>query len=481
MSTLVHRLATWARSLQAQLLLWTILPVTLVIIGLSFTGVVTHQNAMRGFVARRDQLLARLLATGLEDALQNGTISLDGEGVTQWLSVAPGDASVTVFIVDNDGRVLAQSDTSSEETIQNAGWTEETLSAVAGPVVNDNVADGVPIVTSATVTGTGWRVVVQSRVADLLSPVLRFSSLGPIAAGAAGSLSLLILTFGWRTIAHPLQQLSGAANAVSWGNHMPIQQRISGVSEIEGLHRAICEMVERLESYQAGVLDYLNAMSRGQEDERMRLAHELHDGPVQSLVTLIQRTERADNKLVQGNLKDAHRLLEELREAEVSLVADLRAIIGALRPTYLEDLGFIPALDMLVRSADARAGAEVGLVMSNEGRLGAETELAAYRIAQEALNNALQHAGANHVRVSVHYDHEGIHLQIADDGIGFLLAERLDTYTREGHFGLVGLQERARQLGGSLHIESAPGRGTTIRARLPDRSQSAGSETVASS
>jgi signal transduction histidine kinase len=469
MSVLVRRVTVWVRSLQAQLLLWAILPVTLVIIALSFTGIYTHQQAMRGFVARRDQLLARALATSLEDALRTGTIAPDGEGVTRWLPIAAGDATVTVLIVEDGGRVLAHSDTSSVQTIRDTSWGREALSQAEGSVVTDTTADGPGIVTFALVPGTSWRVVVRSSVANLLGPVLRFSSLGPIAVAAAGSLSLLILTFGWRTIAHPLQQLSGAASAVSWGNHTPIQQGISGVSEIKDLHRAINEMVERLESYQAGVLDYLDAMSKGQEEERTRLARELHDGPVQSVIALIQRTERAGLKVGQGNLAAAQTLLEELRETEVAVVEDLRRIIGALRPAYLEDLGFIPALQMLVHSADALNRAQVALVVQNERRLSAETELAAYRIAQEALNNAGQHAAADHVTVTVRYCSEGVMLQIADDGKGFVPAERLDTYTQEGHFGLVGLQERARQLGGSLQIESSPGQGATIRAKLLDR------------
>lgn len=469
MSDLLGRVSAWVQSLQAQLLLWAILPVTLVVIGLSLTGVYTHRRAMRDFVAQRDQLLVRVLATSLEDALRQGSVAPDGEGVSRWLPVTPDDVSGAVLIVDESGRVLASTQTDPLQAIQDTSWGEEILSRSSGSVMIEDVPDGPHLVTFATVTGTGWRVVIRSRVADLLGPILRFSSLGPIAAVAAASLSLLILTFGWRTIALPLQQLSKAARAVSWGNHTPIQQEISGVSEIEELHRTINEMVERLESYQAGVLDYLDAMSKGQEEERTRLARELHDGPVQSLITLIQRTERADQKVTQGDLQDAQSLLEELRMAEVAVVEDLRRIIGALRPAYLEDLGFIPALDMLVRSADSRTSTDVQLVVQNERRLSAETELTAYRIAQEALNNAIQHANADHITVAVRYDRKGVLLQVIDDGKGFAPADRLDTYTREGHFGLVGMQERARQLGGSLRIESAPGLGTTVRARLPNR------------
>jgi signal transduction histidine kinase len=477
---LLRRVSVWTRSLQAQLLLWAILPVTLVIIGLSFTGIYTHQHAMRGFVSRRDQVLAHVLAVSLGDALRVGDVAPDGEGATRWLPIGSEDATVSVLIVDDDGRVLAQTDTSSVESIAETPWGQEALSMPEGSIVIDNTADGLGIVTFAVVTGTSWRVVVRSSVATLLGPVLRFSSLGPIAAAAAGSLSLLILTFGWRTIARPLQQLSGAASAVSWPSYTLIQERISGVSEIEELHRAINEMVERLESYQAGVLDYLDAMSKGQEQERTRLAHELHDGPVQSVIALIQRTERAGMKMAQGNLSDARALLEELRETEVAVVEDLRRIVGALRPAYLEDLGFIPALQMLVHSADARNGTQVALVVQNERRLSAEIELAAYRIAQEALNNAVKHATANHVTVTVNYSSDGVLLQIVDDGKGFVPSERLDTYTQEGHFGLVGLHERARQLGGSFQIESSPGQGAAIRVKLPERAVPQVTHTAAS-
>jgi two-component system sensor histidine kinase DegS len=278
-----------------------------------------------------------------------------------------------------------------------------------------------------------------------------------------------VLTFGWRTIAHPLQQLSAAAGAVSGGDQTSIQsEKITGVAEIEDLHAAIKGMVARLESYQAGVLDYLDAMSQGQEEERARLARELHDGPVQSLIALTQRTERAEQQLRQGQLEATRTVLVQLRDAEVAVVGDLRRIIGALRPAYLEDLGFIPALEMLVQSADARGDADVRLVVQDDRRLSGDIELAAYRIAQEALNNALQHAEADTIIVTVQCNDEGVRLQVQDDGRGFTPAEHLDTYTRNGHFGLVGLQERARQLGGSLHVESTPGHGTVVRVSLPE-------------
>ena len=127
----------------------------------------------------------------------------------------------------------------------------------------------------------------------------------------------------------------------------------------------------------------------------------------------------------------------------------------------------------LVRKANARSDAEIRLEAPPDARrLRSEVELAAYRIAQEALNNAIQHAQAQRIVVRVAYDSTGVDLVVLDDGIGFELAERPDTYTQRGHFGLVGLRERVRQLDGSLDIETETGGGTVLRVRLPDRSDS---------
>jgi signal transduction histidine kinase len=463
-------LLRWMRSLQAQLLLWTILPVTLVVIGLSLAGIYTHQDEMSDFVIQRDALLARMLARGLQDELDQGRITPDGGGLGEWLPVAEEDLPGSVFIVDGSGRVLATSNPGVAEAVRKDPGMQEVLSQVEGAVMMGEPTGDQSILTFSSVAETGWRVVVHSEVTELIGPILRFAHLGPIAAVIAVALSLLTLSFGWRTLARPLQRLSRAATEVSWGNHAAIQQPITGVYEIEDLHRAMQEMVERLEAYQAGLLDYLDAVTKGQEEERARLAREVHDGPVQSLIVLSQRTEMARHKLQRGDQDGTEALLEQLRAGEVNVVEDLRRIIGALRPAYLEDLGFVPALEVLIHNADARTGAKVSLTVNGDTRrLTQDVELAAYRITQEALNNALQHAQADHVTVTVRYDAEGVWLQVVDDGIGFDTTSQMDGHARSGHFGLVGLSERTRHLGGSLQVNSQPGKGTVIIARLPDR------------
>jgi len=469
-------LARWFRSLQAQLILWAILPATLVLIALAFTGVTTHEHAMQAFVAERNATVARLLAERIETGLVQGTISPDGGGTLALLAGALPDGeplSAELAVVDRDGRVLAHSDP------RRVG-----LSALDDPgvVMGFQVGNGsfmAPVdhevlVTVALVRGADWLVLLSEPVGELLGPILRFSSLGPIIAGVAMVLSLLILTFGWRTIVAPLQQLAQAAAQVSWGEHAAMDRSISGVAEIQELRNALHAMVERIEGYEAGIRDYLEALTEGQESERARLAHELHDGPVQALIALGQQVELAEQCVARGETARALELLEALREADTHVARDLRRVIGALRPIYLDDLGFLPALEMLARSTMLSAAAqgsdlEVRFEHVVDGtRFDPAVELAVYRIAQEALHNAAQHAQAHEVVVQVRRAAGELVLTVSDDGVGFTPAGRFDSYTRAGHFGLVGINERARQLGGALTIRSAPGAGTTLTVTFPE-------------
>jgi signal transduction histidine kinase len=329
------------------------------------------------------------------------------------------------------------------------------------------------LITFAPVSGTDWTLLIQEPVGDLTGPILRFPSLIPVLAVGAGLLSLFILTFGWLTIVRPLQQLARSAEEVSWGAYDALEAETTagpagGVQEIRDLRQALADMVARIRGYQAGMRDYLSAVTRGQEAERSRLARELHDGPVQGLIALTQRAEMAQRHVQRDQQESAQSLLKELRRTGQQMVLDLRRLIGALRPIYLEDLGFMPALEMLVRQATEHSGLDVRLAQPDAiPRLGPEVELGAYRIVQEALNNALQHAQAQHVSIEVRSEAQTLVFFIGDDGVGFVFPEQPDRLTSEGHFGLIGMLERAAQLGGSLHVDTAPGQGTRIVVRLP--------------
>ncbi len=464
----------WLRTLHVQLLLWALLPVTFAILGLALTGVYAHQRQMRDFVAERNLALARLTARMLEAELAHGDLAPDRAALTAWLARMVGDQFGAVSVVGLGGEVMAHT------ALPRGGCLP---SGVAARMVSPPQREGARIVydaqgnaillASAPVGNTGWTVIVQEPVNEIIGPILRFSGWAPAIAVSAGLLSLVVLALGYRTIVKPLQHLSHAAGQVTWGDYSAIAAPIGGVQEVRDLHRAMREMVERIQGYQAGMQDYLGAISQGQEAERARLARELHDGPVQELIGLAQRAEMAQRLLRRGEVARAQTLLGELRRAGLSTVDELRRIIGALRPIYLDDLGFLPALEMLVRRMAKRASARV--ILETDGpisRCAPEIELAAYRIAQEALRNAVQHAHARQIVVRVRCDGQGLTLSVRDDGVGFTLPPRPDILTQEGHFGLVGIQERVTRLGGTLRIHTAPGRGTRITVHLPAQSRS---------
>jgi two-component system, NarL family, sensor histidine kinase UhpB len=200
------------------------------------------------------------------------------------------------------------------------------------------------------------------------------------------------------------------------------------------------------------------------EKERARIARELHDELGQTLTSL---------KLGLGALRDAngldHRTLcgriEAMMEIVDAAVVDLRRIASDLRPLMLDELGLAAAVEWLASSFGARTGIAVKLSVGRLGEVGPETSSAAFRILQECLTNVARHAAATTVRITVS-EHNGLlDLVVCDDGRGMPPTAQ----PRKKTFGLLGMEERALGLGGSLRVESEPGRGTTIEVRLPTR------------
>ena len=460
----------WIRSLHVQLFLWAVMPVTFVLIAFSFTGVYSHQQTMRDFVVERDAAMTHLLAQVAEDGLAHGVVGGDGSGLQQWMMLDQRNLPGTVFVLGPEGVVVVHSQPDRiGVSVKDMPGIVEALTRGEGFVIVQDEGEPV-LVTFAPVRGSSWTVVIREPVQDLLGPLLRFPSLVPAISIGAGLLSLLILFFGWRTIVQPLQQLARAAEAVSWGEYGSIDQPVQGVQEIRDLHGALADMVQRIRGYEGGVRDYLNAMTQGQEIERARLARELHDGPVQALIALGQRAEMAQRWVDRGQSDQAHAALTELRQTEQDTVGELRRIIGALRPIYLEDLGFVPALEMLIRKNADLTPAQLHLETGDRvHRLSPTVELAAYRVAQEALRNAVEHAQATHITLHVQCEDDRLCLTVTDDGVGFVLPDQPQALTQEGHFGLLGMQERVTQLGGTFHIDTAPGQGTHVEMSLSNQ------------
>lgn len=211
---------------------------------------------------------------------------------------------------------------------------------------------------------------------------------------------------------------------------------------------------------------YASHLLAVQEEERQRLAQELHDDPMQTLMFLVRSLgQLADHPDLPPHLADPVRRGSALT-GEVT--DSLRKVIRGLRPPVLDDLGLAAALRHLTREVGEHTGIRVDLRVTGGPRLAAEQELALYRVAQEALSNAVRHARTRTVHVSLRVGETATILTVTDDGQGFTTNPSHEPRDAgRGGLGLIGMRERLTWLGGTLRIRSRVGRGTTVQARLP--------------
>lgn len=321
---------------------------------------------------------------------------------------------------------------------------------------------------NATVLATNWNVTVSKDWRVLVPPVLTFSNALLVIVGLAVVLSLLSVYLGLRTIVWPLQRLDQATGQVGWGNFSAIYQPVGGVAEIEELRRALARMTDQVRQYQMELQSYIGAMTVGQEEERRRLARELHDETVQDLIALNQRIEMVERELHRDPQRAAIRL-NELRPLVTGTIDALRRQIHALRPLYLDDLGFVPAIEMLVDESTKRSQLDGHFSYIEDGpvHITPALQISVYRIVQEALQNVLKHAEASKVDVAVHVTTDALLLSVTDNGRGFVVPSHPYSLAQQGNFGLLGMKERAQLHNGTFEIKSQQNQGTTIHVRLP--------------
>lgn len=214
---------------------------------------------------------------------------------------------------------------------------------------------------------------------------------------------------------------------------------------------------------------YLHQITRAQEDERKRVARELHDSTAQNLIALLHRLE---NLLHSGRMPvEEAGQLQTIYEQIRQMLQEIRRFSRDLRPSILDDLGLLQALEWVIDQVKNEYNITTSLkVLENsQRRLSNETELLLFRIVQEALRNVGKHAHATRADVTVKLGQSYITVTVSDDGSGFQIPENIEELSKRGKLGILGMQERVQLLGGSLDIESQPGKGTTITVSAPVR------------
>ena len=203
---------------------------------------------------------------------------------------------------------------------------------------------------------------------------------------------------------------------------------------------------------------------RSQEEERRRVARDIHDGPAQAIANVVFRAEVCE-RLIDTDTERAKVELKALRGHIRSTLAEIRRIIFDLRPMAIDDLGLVPALRGIMDVFRDQYGlfTEV-VVVGEERRIEDHIEIGMFRVAQEALNNVMKHAHASSVRIRVEFALTAVTLIVEDDGQGF---DEPGEDPGAGHFGLLGMRERLQLLDGSLTIKSSKGHGAKVLITAP--------------
>ncbi|MFQ5610659.1 MAG: cache domain-containing protein [Anaerolineae bacterium] len=320
------------------------------------------------------------------------------------------------------------------------------------------------VVGYSVVPVTGWGLVISQPWAQAVQPAQESLRILAVVIGLGLAILAVVVSLGVRRVTDPIRGLVVQTRHVAAGDYNA-KVEISQIREIGQLGMAFNEMVEQIGRYREGIREYVAAITLSQEEERKRIARDLHDDTVQSLIAIGQRLE-----LVKGSLDDtdaAQQQLTDLRKMVTGTINNVRQFSRDLRPMALEDLGLIPALQHLIGRLERQRNLDVVFEVEGENEgLASDLEVALYRIIQEALNNVRKHAQASEVRIRLRFLPRQIVLEIKDNGVGFNVPQSTTDLARSGSFGLMGLQERAQLFGGDLIIRSAPGRGTTLRVVL---------------
>jgi len=371
------------------------------------------------------------------------------------------------YLIDRNGRVIYHPDYSliSADFSQRGSVFNLMRGEYDGALILQELGRARQVVGYAIVDVTGWGLVIQEPWADVVAPAR--ISLRPIILALLVGVVLVaaLVSWGAQRVVRPIAELAGRARRVASGDYK-VQVIPSSIRELRDLGSDFNRMVEQIARYQAGLRQYMAAITHTQEEERKRIARDLHDDTIQSLIAIGQRVELS-REAISEDPEDAKEQLRELRKMVTLTIDGVRQTSRDLRPTVLEDLGMVPALQYLVNELGQKDTIDVSLnVEGSTEDLSPAMEVAIYRIVQEALTNIRRHAQASHAQVGAQFLTDQIIITVQDDGIGFAMPEETAELVETGSLGLMGVEERAQLFGGQMSITSQTGQGTTVQVVL---------------
>lgn len=408
------------------------------------------------------------------DRLQRLFLPIGGESSRQ-----------TSVMIVSDGQIIASQETDSEAGNQAVTALSDPIGeAVAGKTVRTEYEDGdgslrLAVLQPVAFPGAAWAVVTSSASPRAYQPNRQLLRNGLIGLGLATALAILLAVLAGEFSVRPLRRLTGQASAIAAGDPTAEVERAGG-GEVGDLSEAIAAMADRLrteardsaevrervEEQATQLREVLRRTVRLQEDERRRIASEIHDA-VSPLITGALYQVRALGMGAGapaagedgGNAEDIQ-VVTDLLERSMD---ELHDVIFDLRPPDLDDVGVVAAIERYVSQIN-RSGLPTQLEVIGEARrLSPDARLGVYRIIQEALHNSLRHAHADEALVRIEWLEDRLRVTIIDNGSGFD-PERAN---RAASLGLLSMQERAAAIGATFEIVSRPGAGTAIVLERP--------------
>ncbi len=442
--------------------------------------------------------------TGAVVGVAGGTFDPGRRGFDRMLALLRRGQTGVAELVDAQGVVIASSEPRRTGSVtecapQLLAMLKEKRSGAVKPVEcpappGSTEARPRELVTFAALGGATWGVVVRQSLDEALPTEGAIPWLAVLTI--LGAQLSLAGAFAWgaaRSVTQPVGVLTTEAERIASGElAWPIpplgedevgrlgqaldrmRMSIKGlVDRVEGaneqLERRVGERTrelaaanEQLRDRELARRDLLRKVITAQEDERKRVARELHDQTTQSLAVLLMRIERASEDIRAG--KDPG--LDEVKVLATWLLDDVHRLILDLRPSVLDDLGLLSAIRWYAERTLRERGVTVRCEFGELARLPPELETALFRMCQEAMTNIARHAQATQVLIEVGVEGAEVHVDIEDDGKGF---DQAEVARRPGrpHWGLLGIAERAELLGGRATIDSSPGAGTRIDVWIP--------------
>jgi signal transduction histidine kinase len=314
-------------------------------------------------------------------------------------------------------------------------------------------------------TWEGWGLLTADRWDEIVAPLQPYAQALAVLSVLLIALPSLVLVVSSRRVVAPLESLVKQVERVSSGE-FDIQVSINTApQEVRELEVAFNQMVDQLREYRKDIQNYVVSILNTQEEERKRIARELHDETAQALVVLGRKIEMAQDSV---NDPDLNAELESLRDMVDDTLQGVRRFTSDLRPPLLEELGLSRTLEILGSRTEREEQVSVDVQIVGEPRqLLPELELGLYRMAQESLSNVRRHAQATHVDLTLIYDENQVILESVDDGVGFDMPTDPAALMHSGRLGLMGIHERARLFGGRAIIHSEAGQGTVVRVEVP--------------